>query len=50
MEKINGNVTRDGVNYAKLAEAGWKPLIIWECEIEDRFEETINRLVKQLHS
>ncbi len=48
MEKINGNVKRDGVNYAKLIDAGWKPLIIWECEIEDRFKETVYKAIQQL--
>lgn len=30
--KIGRNVERDAVNQAKLMEAGWKILTVWECE------------------
>lgn len=31
--KFKYNAERDGRNYAKLREMGWKVLIVWECEI-----------------
>jgi len=33
--KITETVERDKKNYEKLKKAGWKYLIIWECEIKD---------------
>lgn len=34
-KKRCGNVERDKRNLQKLAESGWAPLVIWECEIRD---------------
>lgn len=31
-EKFRSNVERDRNNYAKLSDAGWTPLVIWECQ------------------
>jgi DNA mismatch endonuclease Vsr len=33
--KFDQNVARDAANLARLAEAGWKVLVIWECETSD---------------
>ncbi|WP_407355286.1 very short patch repair endonuclease [Methanolobus sp. WCC5] len=33
-QKIEGNVKRDSYNYSKLVSAGWKYLVIWECELK----------------
>ena len=33
-EKFAGNVSRDRLNESLLAEAGWRVLVIWECEVE----------------
>jgi DNA mismatch endonuclease (patch repair protein) len=30
--KIGYNVMRDNMNYAALAKAGWRYIVIWECE------------------
>lgn len=32
-KKFSGNVARDRINLSKLKAAGWKTLIVWECEI-----------------
>lgn len=32
--KIAGNRARDGRNLVSLRDAGWGPLVLWECEIE----------------
>jgi DNA mismatch endonuclease (patch repair protein) len=34
-EKIARNVARDAGHLARLAELGWRALIVWECEIRD---------------
>ncbi len=40
--KITRNVERDAENYQKLAELGWKVLVVWECELKKKNRE--NRL------
>ncbi|MBC7912040.1 MAG: DNA mismatch endonuclease Vsr [Pyrinomonadaceae bacterium] len=34
-KKLNRNVERDKANLAALEKAGWKILILWECEIRN---------------
>ena len=43
-EKFRGNVTRDKRNQKLLADAGWRVLIVWECEIESD-HSTLDRIV-----
>jgi DNA mismatch endonuclease (patch repair protein) len=31
--KFDGNVRRDSENIAKLAQAGWRVLVVWECVV-----------------
>jgi DNA mismatch endonuclease (patch repair protein) len=33
--KIGRNRTRDAVSSAALAQMGWRPVTIWECELKD---------------
>lgn len=33
--KLDRNVSRDAENQAALQTLGWRPIIIWECEIKD---------------
>ena len=33
--KIEGNRQRDARHVASLREAGWKVLVIWECQVRD---------------
>lgn len=35
-KKFLGNQTRDRAIIEKYKEMGWRPLIIWECEIKDK--------------
>lgn len=44
-EKLSRNIERDRRNVVALEEAGWKSLIIWECETADRdlLEQLIRR-------
>ena len=34
--KIGRNRARDARNATALAEAGWTPLVVWECELRER--------------
>ena len=47
--KLNGNVERDNRNYNNLMAAGWKVIVIWECELKkDKREETLNKLIADI--
>jgi DNA mismatch endonuclease (patch repair protein) len=35
-KKFAANIARDTLVQQKLQEAGWKSLVIWECEIKDQ--------------
>ena len=35
-QKLERNRNRDQANRRMLIEQGWRVLVIWECEIEDR--------------
>lgn len=35
-KKFAANIARDAVVQQKLQDAGWKSLVIWECEIKDQ--------------
>lgn len=39
LDKIAGNVARDARDRQKLAEEGWRVLIIWECALRGRKNE-----------
>ena len=47
--KINRNVERDKQNHKKLIDAGWKVLIIWECELKKNVrEDRLGYLIKEI--
>ena len=39
--KLARNVARDRKNHLALQEQGFACLIVWECDIEDRFSEVV---------
>ena len=41
--KFAGNVKRDRRDQKQLVEAGWRVLVVWECEIESD-ETTLDRI------
>ena len=45
--KIARNVARDARNQADLTALGWRPLVVWECELK-RPETLCERLAKEL--
>ncbi len=42
--KIEHNIERDAINKQKLEDAGWKVIVVWECELKTKIRE--KRLVK----
>lgn len=50
-DKIRTNSQNDIRASEKLTEAGWKVIIIWECELKkEKIDKTLKRLVKDLES
>ena len=49
-EKLNKNIERDKRKSEELALLGYEVLTLWECEIENNFEETISKTDTYLKS
>lgn len=47
--KLEGNIRRDKSSRAKLSRAGWRSLVVWDCETQD-IEKLGTRLIKFLES
>lgn len=47
-EKLAKNVANDKKHNQQLIEMGWKPITIWECELKNDFEGTLEGIIKQL--
>ncbi len=45
LSKFEANVSRDKKTLGLLRKAGWKPIVVWECEIRDL--EKLSRRLKQ---
>ena len=49
--KIDRNMERDRKNINLLERAGWRVLIVWECQLKkSRRDETLGKLVEKIHS
>ena len=47
--KFERNVKNDQKHYKALQELGWRPIVIWECEVNKKqFEETMERLIREI--
>lgn len=46
--KFQTNIRNDRKNTELLEQMGWKVLILWECQIEGHFEETMRELIDNL--
>lgn len=44
-EKFKKNISNDFKNKKVLEELGYQVIIIWECEINKRFDETLKKIV-----
>ncbi len=49
-EKFAGNVERDARTRAELERAGWRVIVVWECELEGDTEATLERTARSLRS
>jgi DNA mismatch endonuclease (patch repair protein) len=49
-EKFAGNVERDARTRTELENAGWRVLVVWECELQDATEATLERVAGTLRS
>ena len=47
--KLSKNIERDKRNINALEEAGWRVLVIWECEIEKNIDDTIQKVMQNLN-
>lgn len=50
LDKFERNVANDRVHYEALVAAGWKVITLWECDINKRFDETMDQVVQELTS
>ena len=48
LDKFEKNIKNDSKHQQELEAAGWKVLILWECEIEDDFDHLMGKLVAEL--
>ena len=46
--KLEGNARRDAANRSRLRRAGWRSLVVWECQIENDPESVARRIVRFL--
>lgn len=44
-DKFQANIRNDRKNTELLKQMGWKVVVVWECQITGRFEETMRELV-----
>ena len=47
-KKLNRNTERDRINNAKLRKAGWRVIIVWECQIKKNPGTLKSRLKRTL--
>ena len=47
-EKLENNSVRDKRNISALKKDGWQVLIIWECDLEKRFHNTMRKILLKL--
>ena len=48
LEKFDKNVKNDQIKQEKLRELGWKVIVIWECELKQSFQKTMDKVEKEL--
>ena len=47
LKKLAGNATRDTLHQGALCELGWRPVVIWECQIEK--PKSLENVGRRLH-
>lgn len=50
--KLRGNAARDRAVQEKLRNAGWRVIVVWQCQIKNRelFEQTMSNVVRAMVS
>lgn len=48
MEKFSKNVANDKKHYEELQKMGWNVIVIWECELENDFEGTMQKIMHNI--
>ncbi|MDP9440574.1 MAG: very short patch repair endonuclease [Actinomycetota bacterium] len=43
-EKLEGNVARDARNRERLRKLGWRPIVVWECEVKRDLKKVAGEL------
>ena len=49
-EKFAKNVANDKKHYEQLKELGWNVIVIWECELENDFEVTMEKVISDIRN
>ena len=47
-KKFSANIKNDGIKRKQLEDDGWRVIVLWECDVERRFEQTMGKLVSEL--
>lgn len=47
-EKLEKNVRNDKIKQEQLEQMGWKVIVIWECELEKNFSQTMEAVETEL--
>ena len=50
LNKLNRNVENDKKNIEFFHNAGWKVIVLWECELEHNFENRMSSLVSEINT
>jgi len=45
---LDSTVERDKKKQTTLKNNGWHVLVVWECELENKFEKTIRKVIQSL--
>lgn len=48
--KFQRNVENDKKNISILQSSGWHTIVIWECEVNHQFEQTMEMVVSEIRS
>ena len=47
-KKFQANIRNDQKNEKLLRDMGWNVIVVWECQIENDFENTMSELINQI--
>lgn len=47
-KKFSANIKNDDIKRKQLEDDGWRVIVLWECDVERRFEQTMEKLVSEL--